>query len=105
MRRVESVAETGVPSAHAAQGNTEVRPGNGRGDRGADEKDSRAGEQVRDNGKLRDELLNREVFSTLAEAHVIIEWWRRHYNQVRPHSALGYRPPAPEAILPAVSLL
>ncbi len=62
MRRVESVAETGVPSAHAAQGNTEVRPGNGRGDRGADEKDSRAVEQIREirvNGKLRDELLNR----------------------------------------------
>ena len=62
MRRVESVAETGVPSAHAAQGNTEVRPGNGPGDRGADEKDSRAVEQIREirvNGKLRDELLNR----------------------------------------------
>ena len=57
------------------------------------------------NGKLRDELLNREVFSTLIEAQVLIEWWRKHYNQVRPHSALGYLPPAPEAILPAMSPL
>jgi putative transposase len=49
-------------------------------------------------GKLRDELLNREVFTTLLEAKVLIEDWRREYNQVRPHSSLGYRPPAPEAI-------
>lgn len=52
------------------------------------------------NGKFRDELLNREVFYTLREAKVLVEWWRRHYNAVRPHSSLGYRPPAPEAILP-----
>ena len=52
------------------------------------------------NGKLRDELLNREVFTTLTEAMVLIEEWRREYNQVRPHSSLGYRPPAPEAIMP-----
>ena len=51
------------------------------------------------NGKLRDELLSREIFDTLLEAKVLIERWRRHYNTVRPHSALGYRPPAPEAIL------
>ena len=51
------------------------------------------------NGKLRDELLNREIFTTLLEAKVLIEQWRREYNQVRPHSALGYRPPAPEVIL------
>jgi len=51
------------------------------------------------NGKLRDELLDREVFTTLIEAKVLIEGWRREYNQVRPHSSLGYRPPAPEAIL------
>jgi putative transposase len=51
------------------------------------------------NGKLRDELLDRESFSTLQEARVLIEQWRREYNQVRPHSARGYRPPAPEAIL------
>lgn len=50
------------------------------------------------NGKLRDELLNREIFYTLKEAQILIEMWRRHYNGVRPHSALGYRPPAPEAI-------
>jgi putative transposase len=51
------------------------------------------------NGKLRDELLNREIFTTLEEAKVLIEQWRREYNQVRPHSALGYRPPAPEATI------
>jgi putative transposase len=51
------------------------------------------------NGKLRDELLKREIFTTLEEARVLIEQWRREYNQVRPHSALGYRPPAPEARL------
>jgi transposase InsO family protein len=53
------------------------------------------------NGKLRDELLNGEIFYTLAEAQVLIEMWRREYNHVRPHSALGYRPPAPEAWRPA----
>jgi putative transposase len=51
------------------------------------------------NGKLRDELLNREIFYTLQEAKVLIEQWRKEYNTVRPHSALGYRPPAPEAVL------
>jgi putative transposase len=51
------------------------------------------------NGKMRDELLNREIFTTLTEAKVLIEQWRREYNQVRPHSSLGYRPPAPEATL------
>ena len=51
------------------------------------------------NGKLRDELLNREVFTTLTEAQILIERWRKEYNQVRPHSSLGYRPPAPEAIM------
>ena len=55
------------------------------------------------NGKLRDELLNREIFTTLEEAKVLIEQWRREYNQVRPHSSLGYRPPVPEAILSAVT--
>ena len=50
------------------------------------------------NGKLRDELLNAEVFNTLAEAKVLIEQWRRHYNTVRPHSSLNYRPPAPEVV-------
>ncbi len=52
------------------------------------------------NGKLRDELLNREAFETPREAQVLIEKWRREYNQRRPHSALGYRPPVPEAFLP-----
>ncbi len=52
------------------------------------------------NGKLRDELLNREIFTTLIEAKVLIEQWRREYNQVRPHSSLGYRPPAPETRIP-----
>ena len=52
------------------------------------------------NGKLRDELLEREIFDTLLEAKVLIERWRREYNTVRPHSSLGYRPPAPEAIRP-----
>ena len=51
------------------------------------------------NGKLRDELLNREIFDTLLEAKVLIERWRIHYNTVRLHSSLGYRPPAPEAVL------
>ena len=51
------------------------------------------------NGKLRDELLNGETFTTLTEAKVLIERWKREYNQVRPHSSLGYQPPAPEAIL------
>ncbi len=51
------------------------------------------------NGKLRDELLDREIFYTLAEAKILIEAWRRHYNHLRPHSSLGYKPPAPEAIL------
>jgi transposase InsO family protein len=49
------------------------------------------------NGKLRDELLAREVFDTLLEAKVLVARWRRHYNTMRPHSSLGYRPPAPEA--------
>ena len=52
------------------------------------------------NGKLRDELLDGEIFYTLREAKILIERWRVHYNHVRPHSALGYRPPAPEATLP-----
>lgn len=52
------------------------------------------------NGKLRDELLNIEIFDTLREAQVLCEWWRDSYNKVRPHSSLGYRPPVPEAIKP-----
>lgn len=52
------------------------------------------------NGKLRNELLNGEIFTTLLEAQVLIEQWRTEYNQIRPHSSLGYRPPAPKSILP-----
>ena len=48
------------------------------------------------NGSLRDELLNGEIFYTLREAQILVERWRRHYNEVRPHSALGYKPPAPQ---------
>lgn len=51
------------------------------------------------NGRLRDELLNGEIFTTLKEAKVLVERWRHHYNHIRPHSALGYKPPAPEATL------
>jgi len=51
------------------------------------------------NGKFRDELLNGEIFTTLLEARALIENWRREYNHIRPHSSLGYRPPAPQAIL------
>lgn len=50
------------------------------------------------NGKLRDEPLDRKVFETLLESRMLIERWRKHYNTVRPHSSLGYRPPAPETI-------
>ena len=51
------------------------------------------------NGKMRDELLEREIFTTLGEAKVLIGQWRKEYNQVRPHSSLGYRPPTSEAKL------
>jgi putative transposase len=50
------------------------------------------------NGRLRDELLNGEIFTTLKEAQIVIEAWRQHYNRVRPHSSLGYKPPAPEVV-------
>jgi len=51
------------------------------------------------NGKLRDDLLNGEIFYTLKEAQVLIEQWRKLYNNVRPHSSLNYQPPAPQAVL------
>ena len=57
------------------------------------------------NSKLRDEVLNVELFTTLREAQVLIERWRRHYNAIRPHSSLNYHPPAPETILPPASVL
>lgn len=53
------------------------------------------------NGKLRDELLNGEIFYSLREAQILVERWRVHYNTVRPHSSLGYKPPAPETVIPA----
>jgi len=55
------------------------------------------------NARLRDELLNGEIFYTLKEAQIVIESWRRHYNTIRPHAALGYRAPAPEVIVPALT--
>ena len=51
------------------------------------------------NGKLRDELLNREIFYSLKEVQILTERWRREYNTLRPHSSLGYRPPAPATIM------
>lgn len=56
------------------------------------------------NGKLRDELLNGEIFYTLNEAKVVLENWRKEYNQIRPHSSLGYKPPTPVTILPRYEL-
>ena len=50
--------------------------------------------------ELRDELLNDEIFYSLKEAQIVVEQWRQHYNTVRPHSSLGYRPPAPQAFNP-----
>jgi len=52
--------------------------------------------------ELRDELLNGEIFYSVKEAQVVIEQWRKHYNTVRPHSALNYRPPAPQTFAPLV---
>ena len=51
------------------------------------------------NGKMRDELLSGEIFYSLKEAQVLIEMWRKHYNTVRPHSSLGYRPPVPATVV------
>jgi putative transposase len=55
------------------------------------------------NARLRDELLDGEIFYSLREAQVVIESWRRHYNQVRPHASLGYRAPAPEVFVPVLA--
>ena len=52
---------------------------------------------------MRDELLNGEIFYSLREAQIVIESWRVHYNTVRPHASLGYRPPAPEVFVPAMA--
>ena len=53
------------------------------------------------NARLRDELLDGEIFYSLREAQIVIESWRRHYNAIRPYQSLGYRPPAPEVFVPA----
>ena len=55
------------------------------------------------NARLRDELLDGEIFYTLCEAKIVIESWRRHYNAIRPHASLGYRAPAPEVFVPALA--
>lgn len=55
------------------------------------------------NARLRDELLNGEIFYSLREAQIVIESWRRHYNAVRPHASLDYKPPAPEVFVPALA--
>ena len=55
------------------------------------------------NARLRDELLNGEIFYSLREAQIVIESWRRHFNAVRPHGSLGYLPPAPEVFVPALA--
>jgi putative transposase len=56
-------------------------------------------------GKLKDELVNREIYYSLKEAQVLVEQWRREYNTIRPHSSPGYRPPAPQAVRPVGSWL
>jgi putative transposase len=56
------------------------------------------------NARLRDELLDGEIFYSLKEATIVIESWRRHYNTVRPHGSLGYKPPAPQVFVPAMSV-
>ena len=53
------------------------------------------------NARMLDELLDGEIFYTLREAQIVIESWRRHYNAIRPHASLGYKPPAPEVFVPA----
>ena len=79
----------------------------GRCDDGAGSAGGGRGPIDRRNGsQLRDELLNGEIFYTLKEAKIVIEAWRRHYNTIRPHSSLGYRPPAPEALVwPATTMV
>ena len=59
--------------------------------------------RLRPNARLRDELLNGEIFCSLEEVRIVSGWWRDHYNRARPHSSLGYRPPAPETIKMPVS--
>jgi transposase InsO family protein len=52
--------------------------------------------------ELRDELLNEEIFYSLKEAQIVVQQWRKHYNTVRQHSSLGYRPPAPQTTNPVL---
>ena len=95
MERGEDAEET-IHSRTDHPTSTRGRSGTGEGP------DNRRGlSEVGNHGaKFRDEFLNGEIFYTLQEAKVLIEGWRWEYNKVRPHSALGYRPPAPEATLP-----
>jgi putative transposase len=72
-------------------------PGHIRSDNGPEFVAEAAQEWIR----LRDELLNGEIFYSLREAQIVIESWRRHYNTIRPHASLGFKPPAPEVFLPA----
>ena len=55
------------------------------------------------NARLRDELLDGEIFYSLREAQIVIESWRLHYNRIRPHASLGHKPPAPEVFVPALA--
>ena len=55
------------------------------------------------NARLRDELLDGKIFYSLREAQIVIESWRRHYNSIRPHASLRYKPPAPEVFVPALA--
>ncbi len=55
------------------------------------------------NARMRDERLEGEIFYSLRQAQIVIESWRRHYNTIRPHASLGYKPPAPEVFVPALA--
>src|ERR671921_1843171 len=80
----------------------QVAPG-GRAGRAGDAGGGRNPRDRRHRGRLRDELLDGEIFYSLQEARVVIESWRRHYNTKRPHASRGYKPPAPEVFVPALS--
>src|SRR5919107_4537100 len=85
--------------AHAGGDRRQAAPGRGAG--GAGQGGGGGGAlHRRGRADVRDELLRAEVFNSLREAQVLIEQWRRHYNTAPPHSALGYRPPAPEVAMP-----
>jgi len=110
-RLAECCGQRGVPACIRAEAGPEftakaVRPWLSRlGVRPLDIEPGSPGEHgdvERCNGTLRDDVLNGDIFHTLLEARIIIKRWRQAYNEVRPHSALGYRPPAPEAIEPQI---